>query len=188
MAQKKDLPTILETTAVAQSHIFGIERLKLRFSNGNERYFERLKGWGPGVVMIAPMLDANTVLLIREYAAGINQYTLSLPKGRIEIGEAPESAANRECQEEVGYKATKLHLLSTMTNAPQYNDTQFHLFVATDLEYSPLEGDEPEPLEVIPWKMDNLSALFAHEEVHEARSIAALYMLRDYLEQHHGSI
>jgi hypothetical protein len=46
-----------------------------------------------------------------------------------------------------------------------------------------LEGDEPEPLEVVPWALNNLAALFSSGECTEARSIAALYMARDYCEQ-----
>lgn len=176
-------PEILAVQEVAQSHLFKIERMKLRFSNGVEREFERLRGWAPGVVMIAPMQDQETILLVREYAAGINQYTLSLPKGRVEPNESLESAANRELQEEVGFKAGTLNHLSALTTSPQYNDTHFHIFVAQDLVPSKLPGDEPEPLEVIPWKIDRLSALLKREDVHEARTIAALYMVREFLEQ-----
>ena len=43
------------------------------------------------------------------------------------------------------------------------------------------EGDEPEELEVIPWKLSELHALLGHEEVSEGRSIAALFIAREYL-------
>ncbi len=42
-------------------------------------------------------------------------------------------------------------------------------------------GDEPEPLEVVPWRMSELSQLLAREDCTEARSIAALFMTREYL-------
>ena len=36
-------------------------------------------------------------------------------------------------------------------------------------------------LEVVPWKLDNIQGLLATGECTEARSIAALYMIKDFL-------
>ena len=36
-------PTILDHQLVAESRLFGIERLQLRFANGEERVYERLR-------------------------------------------------------------------------------------------------------------------------------------------------
>jgi ADP-ribose diphosphatase len=55
------------------------------------------------------------------------------------------------------------------------------IVIAQGLYKEKLEGDEPEELEVIPWKLDNIQGLLATGECTEARSIAALYMTKDYL-------
>jgi ADP-ribose diphosphatase len=54
--------------------------------------------------------------------------------------------------------------------------------LARELYPERLCGDEPEPLEVVPWPLSRLSALLAHPECSEARSIAALFMVREHLE------
>src|SRR6476660_6604613 len=46
-----------------------MERLDLEFDNGERRRYERLHGRGHGAVIVVPMLDAGTALLVREYAA-----------------------------------------------------------------------------------------------------------------------
>ena len=46
-------PTILERRHMAQSELFAIESLDLRFANGEQRTFERLKGKGRGAVSCA---------------------------------------------------------------------------------------------------------------------------------------
>ena len=61
---------------------YRMERLDLEFSNGERRKYERLHGRGHGAVAVVPMLDADTVLLVREYAAGVHRYELGLVKGR----------------------------------------------------------------------------------------------------------
>jgi ADP-ribose diphosphatase len=53
--------------------------------------------------------------------------------------------------------------------------------LARELYDAKLEGDEPEPLEVVPWRLDRLYELALREDCTEARSIAALYLVRDYL-------
>ena len=44
-----------------------------------------------------------------------------------------------------------------------------------------LPGDEPEELEVVPWKLSELHTLLARADVTEGRSIAALFIAREYL-------
>ena len=64
-------PQILKRGTVARSRLFRADEIHLRFSNGEERTYEKLCSGGPGAVLIVPLLDANTVLLVREYAAGL---------------------------------------------------------------------------------------------------------------------
>jgi ADP-ribose diphosphatase len=113
--------------------------------------------------MVVPMLDDNTVLLIREYAAGVERYELMLPKGRIEDGESIVAAANREIMEEIGYGARRLTHLKSVTLAPGYFSHATHLVLAQDLYPERLEGDEPEAIEVVPWSLDRLTELCARE-------------------------
>ena len=138
------------------------------------------------MVLVVPMLDDDTVLLIREYAAGAERYELSLPKGRIEDNEEPVAAANREMKEEVGYGARQLTRLKSLTEAPGYFRHETHVVLAQDLYPERHEGDEPEPIEVVPWPLSKLEQLLDDPECTEARSIAALYMVRSYLQRENG--
>jgi len=177
----KKKPEILHSELVASSRLFNIESVHLRFSNGVETQYERMRGGARGAVLIAPMLDEHTVLLIREYAVGVERYELALPKGKIEGDESIEDAANREIQEEVGYGAKKLTHLRSMTIAPGYLGHQTHVVLAEDLYANRLPGDEPEEIEVVPWSLNNLPALWDDAECTEARSIATLFLIRDKL-------
>lgn len=165
---------------------YRMERLDLEFSNGERRRYERVHGRGHGAVAVVPMLDDETVLLVREYAAGLHRYELGLVKGRIDAGETPEQAADRELKEEAGYGARSVQVLRQLTLAPTYMSHQTHLVLARDLYPERLPGDEPEELEVVPWKLDALHELVLREEFSEGRSIAALFIVREYLRHHAG--
>lgn len=161
-----------------------VEELDLEFSNGERRRFFRQKARGHGAVVVVPMLDAETVLLVREYAAGMHRYELGLVKGRIDAGETPSEAANRELKEEAGYGAHRIELLRTLTLAPLYMGHQSWLVVARDLYPERLPGDEPEELEVVPWKLRDLDQLMLREDFSEGRSLAALFIAREWLLSH----
>ena len=176
-------PKIKKTQLIAQTRIFGVEELELEFSNGVYRIYERLKAGKHGAVMILPLLNRDTLLLIKEYAAGLERYELAFPKGLVDAGETSEQAANRELQEEVGYAAKQLEVLRKVSLAPGYLSHQMDIVVAEDLYPSKLEGDEPEPIEVIEWKVSDMDKLLEIEEFSEARSIAALLLLKNYLKK-----
>ncbi len=174
-------PEIISTTTVARSRLFHVEQIDLKFTNGAEVSYERLTGSKNGAVLVVPLVDEATVLLIREYAAGVDRYELGLPKGRVEPGEEILSAANRELMEEVGHGARRLDHLSTFTLAPAYFGHHTQIVLARDLYEQRLPGDEPEEIEVVPWRLDQIDALLGGGECTEARTIAALYMVRDLL-------
>ncbi len=46
-----------------------------------------------------------------------------------------------------------------------------------------LPGDEPEPIEVVPWPLAELDDLLEKEELTEARSILALFMAREIIDR-----
>lgn len=175
------LPEILKKELVTRSRLFGVEELHLRFSNGVERVYERLRTPPIQAVLVVPMLDADTVLMIREYGAGTEAYELGLPKGALDAGETLEQGACRELMEEVGYGARELTVLKELTLSPSYMGHRLTVLLAENLFAERREGDEPEPIEVVPMKLSELEQWVWREDLTEARSIAALYMVRDLL-------
>lgn len=174
-------PQILKRRPLAKTRLFQVEQLEMEFSNGVRRTYERLKRPGVGAVLIVPMLDAETVLLVREYGAGVEDYQLALPKGAMDPGEDALQAANRELMEEVGYGARRLQVVKSLTLSPAYMEHDIQVVLAEDLYEKRLPGDEPEPLEVVPWAIRDLPALMARQDFSEGRSVAALYLVRDLL-------
>jgi ADP-ribose diphosphatase len=173
-------PRVLARRIAAESRIFRVEEIQLTFSNGAERIFERILG-GPDSVMIVPMADDETLLLIREYAAGTDDYQLGFPKGVVDAGEDMLAAAGRELREEVGFGARELRVIHRVTIVPGYIHHGTQIVLARDLYPDPAPGDEPEPIEVVPWPRADIGGLLAREDFTEARSIAALFLLERFL-------
>lgn len=176
-------PTILKRHRVAQTRLFQVEQLDLRFSNGVERTYERLASSGFGAVAIVPVTSEGSVILVQEYGAGINDYQWGVPKGAIDPGETQVEAANRELMEEAGIGARSLHHLKNIHLSPSYMERSIDVVYANNLYKASLPGDEPEPLATMEWPLDNLSELLVREDISDGISIAALFLVRDFLGQ-----
>lgn len=174
-------PQVLSRELLTNTGIFRVQALELAFANGERRRYQRILGSPQGAVLVVPLLDAGHLLLIREYAAAMERYELAFPKGHIDAGESALAAANRELQEETGFAAQHLELLKSVTIAPGYIQHSTHLVLARDLYPQRLAGDEPEPIEVVPWPLVELDALMQQADFTEARSLLALMLLRQRL-------
>lgn len=181
--EKKTKPVVEHTQTVAKSRLFHVEEMHLTFSNGATRIYERLKGSGRGAVMVVPITDDNNMILIREYAAGTEDYELGFPKGLIDLGETVLEAANRELKEEIGFGATKWVELKQLTMAPAYFNSQMTILLAKGLYPETLPGDEPEPLEQLLWPIDQIPELIQSPDFSEARSVAAAFLVQAQLAQ-----
>ncbi len=59
----------------------------------------------PRWVNIIPLTGNRDVVLVRQYRHGIDEITLEVPGGLVDLSEEPLDAAERECFEETGYKS-----------------------------------------------------------------------------------
>lgn len=175
-------PIITRRQQIAKTRLFKVEELDLEFSNGEKRTYERLVAGPNGAVMIVPILDDKTILLIREYSAGTEDYQLAFPKGLMETGETVAQSANRELKEEIGFGANKITPMKQMSLAPGYLTHKMNLVMAEDLYPESLEGDEPEPLELVKWPLDDVDSIIEQPDFTEARSIAALFLAKQILD------
>jgi len=82
------------------------------------------------IVSILPIDDCGNVILVEQYRAAVEAYTIDIPGGGVEEGEVIEFAACRELHEETGYQTDKLvHLSSFFIDSGQKNSIK-HLYVA----------------------------------------------------------
>ncbi|MCK3654731.1 ADP compounds hydrolase NudE [Pasteurellaceae bacterium Macca] len=176
----QQLPKILSVTTLAKTRIFEVQGVDLQFSNGELRTYERLTPQRRSSVMVLPLHQDN-LILIREYAVASERYELTFPKGIVDVGEAPIESANRELQEEIGFGAKRLTPLRPLYSSPSHMYGLMHLFIAEDLYPSQLEGDEPEPLEIVYYPLNKIEELLGDPNFAESRNLSALFLLREFL-------
>ena len=130
--------------------------------------------------LVVPLTDDGHVLLAEERSPAFDRDVLVLAGGEIDEGETPEEAANRELQEELGWRAGRVEFLGEI-HPFKYLTTRQFVFLARDLSPSKLEGDEKYPVGTRKVPLDSFVDLCASGELHDATAIAALCLTQRFL-------
>jgi ADP-ribose pyrophosphatase len=139
----------------------------------------------PGAVAILAIDEADRILMVRQYRAPAGRILLEIPAGTLDVGdngaiEDPDLAAPRELEEETGYRAGSLRLLTSFWTAPGFATELMHLYLATDLrpaDDARLGPDEDERLELERVPIGAAMGAVERGEIADAKSILALLWL-----------
>ena len=172
------MPKIIKEKSIFKSRLFNIKQAQIEFNHQILEY-EIISGTGQGAVIIVPIID-DEIIFIREYAAAVDDYMITLPKGKIDKGEELIETANRELQEEVGFKSDNIKLINKIYLAPGYIDHITYVMLATNLTPSYLQGDEPEDLEIVRVKSNDATTFLSKEPIIDSRVFAAIHYVKNY--------
>ena len=131
------------------------------------------------VAIIAIDTDGN-VLLVRQLREAVGKELLEIPAGGIDLDEDAAQAACRELQEETGYFPQKLERLGGFYSTPGYCTEYLHLYLATELTFSPLEAEDTESIEVVRVSQVDIPELITSGKICDAKSIAGLLSFSIY--------
>ena len=131
----------------------------------------------PGSVVVLPWTGSQVVML-KQFRAAADDWIYELPAGKRDItGEPPETAATRECVEEVGLLPGSLKLLHVFYNSPGYTDERSWLYLAEDLKpvSARPQGPEESAAEVVHLSLETCFALADSGEIADAKTLIGLY-------------
>ena len=133
-------------------------------------------------VLVVPLTEEGEVLLAVERSPALDRDILTLVGGSVEEGESLKETANRELQEELGWRATRIDFLAELRPFKYLSSRQF-LFLARDLTPSKLQGDEVHPIGVRCVSLDDFEELIRDGELQDALAIAGFFLAREFLAQ-----
>ena len=125
----------------------------------------------PGAVIIAPFLNKNTVVMMRQFRPALKKYIYELPAGTLDPHESPAVCARRELLEETGLKTKKLTKLGSIYPVPGYSTEVIHIFKAEQLTLTQAQPEDYEVIEIMPMTRPKVRQLMAQGKLWDAKSI-----------------
>jgi ADP-ribose pyrophosphatase len=145
------------------------------FPDGKPGLYHRAIAYsdGPTGVAILARYRGNFVL-IRHFRHPSRSWHLEIPRGAIDVGEAPERMVHIEISEEIGGTITSIELLGKMHGASGFMRHMALLFLAEVATVgTPALGEGV--AEIISVPPDELERMIRNSEITDASTIAAAY-------------
>jgi ADP-ribose pyrophosphatase len=165
---------VLKSESIYSGRVISLIKDTVALPSG--RTVIREKVMHPGSVGILPVLEDGRLVLIRQFRYVVGSSLLEIPAGTVEKGESPEECAARELQEETGYRAGKLTLLSAFYLAPGYSNEFMWLFKATELEAGEMRPMPDESIEVRRLSPEEALQMIRSGEIRDVKTICAILL------------
>lgn len=162
---------------VYDGKVFDVDRDTVRMPNRREVTVDVVRH--PKSVVLIPVPEPGSVILVRQYRYAINAFLWELPAGSVDKGETPEQAARRECHEEIGQVPETIVRLAAMYPTPGYCDEEMVFFRLSNLE-TPTEAaamDEDEDIEARTFELREARDMIRRGEITDMKTVAGLAMI-----------
>lgn len=167
----------LETEEIFKGYIINLKVKTVELPNGDEGQREIVEHHGGAAVI--PYHDGE-VILIKQFRKAVEETIYELPAGMIEEGEEPLDCAQREVEEETGYRANTLEKVCNFYTSPGFTDEELHIYLATDLTKYEQKMDEHEFVEVVEMPLEEVEDKLAAGQFKDAKTVIGLqYLLKE---------
>ncbi len=158
---------------IYQGKVFNIIVDELEyFESGNHTIREVVEH--PGGAVVLGVLPDEKIILIKQYRYPIDKFIYELPAGKLDPGEDPMVCAMRELEEETGYRAGKIDLLTYIYTSPGFCSEKLYIYLAWDLQKKEQDLEEGEVLSVEYKTIDEAVEMILNGEIVDAKSIAGI--------------
>ncbi len=129
-------------------------------------------------VNVIALTPKGECILVKQYRHGIEDVTLEIPGGAINMGEDPLLAAKRELQEETGYSSSKWIFLGKVDANPAFMNNSCETYLALDVFKTHAQELDPfEEIEVVIKPVSEIKKLIREREITHSLVVAAFYFL-----------
>lgn len=168
-----------EIKKIYEGRIFNVMVETVTLPKGHQLNVEVIRH--PGSVVLLPIDGEGDVILVRQYRHAIGRWVWELPAGSLKKGEDPESAAIRECHEEIGLIPSRVERLGAFFPTPGYCDEEMFIYKATGLR-QPSPGDRAEPdddedIEPRGFALDELRRMIQIGEIVDLKTVAGVSLI-----------
>ena len=162
----------LNSQIVYDGKIITVRRDEVELANGRKSFREVVEHSG-GVVIVA--LKGDSILFVKQFRYPIKEVITELPAGKLEKGEDPDAACERELEEETGYRAKHWTSLGYIYTSIGFCDEKLYIYLAQELEFVGEHPDDGEFLENYEYKIKDVEEMIQNGKINDAKTICAIH-------------
>jgi ADP-ribose pyrophosphatase len=165
---------IVQTKRIFKGRVVTLDIDTVTLPNGATIELEMIHH--PGAAAVVPIKEDGTVILIRQFRHAAAGYIYEIPAGKLHMGEDPKVCAERELQEEIGYKVATLELLASILTTPGFTDEVIHIYKGTGLSKGTQNLDHDEVIEIVELPLAKAIAQINDGTIRDGKTIVGLQM------------
>jgi len=168
---------VLSSEAVFNGKVFDVFRDRVRMPNAREVVVDVVRH--SRSVVLLPVPEPGSIILIRQYRYAINRWLWELPAGSVDAGEEPDAAARRECHEEIGQVPETVVRLGALHPTPGYCDEEmiFYRLSSLSVPAQAAEPDEDEDIEPRTFSLADAREMIRRGEITDMKTVVGLGMI-----------
>ena len=161
---------------IFDGRIFSVVVESITLPNGVPLQAELIRH--PGSVVIIPVTETGDIVLVRQYRPAVKQWLWELPAGSLKPGEDIETAARRECHEEIGLIPEHLRQLGAFYPTPGFCDELIYVYLASSLRqplsHETAKPDDDEDIQTGTFSAGQIRTMIASGEVVDLKTVAGV--------------
>jgi ADP-ribose pyrophosphatase len=169
-----EVAEVLSSAVAYQGPLFRVTRDRIVEPGGSESTREVVRHNGSVVILAIDSSKTKKdpwVVIERQYRHAAGQYLWELPAGKLDPGEEPLTGAQRELEEETGYRAKKWKLLIEYWASPGFLGESMKLYLAEGLIAGEAHPEEDEKIDFRLVKLSDVLKKIAKGEIQDGKTL-----------------
>jgi ADP-ribose pyrophosphatase len=170
---------LLSSVVTFECSLFKVRHDKLIEPGGKHSERDVIRHNGSVVILALDTSKSKKnpwVVIERQYRHAANQYLWELPAGKLEAGEEPLAGAQRELEEETGYRAKKWRPLVEYYASPGFLGESMKVFLAEGLIPGNAHPEEDEDIELRLVKLSELLKMIEKGAIIDGKTLTSVLL------------
>ena len=165
----------LSSEQIYNGRVIKVSKDEVLCPNGNKSLREIVHHRG-GVGVLFKLGDK--FVFEKQYRYAFNEEMIEIPAGKLEEGEIPLPAAERELLEETGYRPLEMIFLGDMYPTVGYSNEVIHLYYCEKAKKEERHLDNDEMIDLFLLSIEEIEEMIASNQIKDSKTIAAVYLYK----------
>jgi ADP-ribose pyrophosphatase len=185
-AQSAEHAQVLSSDVVYQGPLFRVTKDKIVEPSGKQSVRDVVRHNGSAVILAVDNSKSKKdpwIVIERQFRHAANQHLWELPAGSLDPGEDPLLGAQRELEEETGYRAKKWRPLVRYFASPGFLGEAMNVFVAEGLIAGHASPEEDEDIDFRLVKLSEMLKMIRKGKILDGKTLSCVLLYRELLKR-----